>query len=305
MENRQKHLQQDGFMSLDFEPISLDFTSRYRQRLEACPEKTSDYSFSNIFGWSEEYELEWAWQPPLVWIRQHKPASRLWAPVGPWHEVDWSKALDRFEAGTVFTRVPETLARTWQQHARSDIGLTEERDQWDYVYDVGELVELKGNRFHKKKNLLNQFLRNYDWHYLDFSAKTIEPAMAMQADWCNWKDCESSEVLSAENRAVFKILSFWDQLDGLNGGVLMDEDMIVAYTIGETLTDDMVLVHFEKGCPDYKGVYQAINQMYLAHLPPRFRWVNREQDLGDKGLRKAKLSYNPARFLKKYQVTIR
>lgn len=292
-------------MTLDFEPITVDRKSEYLQRLEACPEQTSDYSFSNIFGWADEYRLEWAWNRPLLWIRQNKPAPRLWAPVGPWQEVDWSETLAQFDADTVFTRVPETLARTWKRQSNAEVQLTEERDQWDYVYDVQELVELKGNRFHKKKNLLNQFLRNYDWHYLDFSEKTIEPAMAMQADWCNWKDCESSEVLSAENRAVFKILSYWEQLNGLTGGVLMADDIIVAYTIAERLTDDMVVVHFEKGCPDYKGVYQAINQMFLEHLPSGFRWVNREQDLGDKGLRKAKLSYNPSHFLKKYRITIR
>lgn len=292
-------------MTLRFEPISLDFKTRYLQRLEACPEKTSDYSFSNIFGWADEYGLQWAWDRALVWIRQSKPSPRLWAPVGPWHEVNWSETLRQFTAGTQFTRIPEALAQIWRDHANAGIRPpAEERDQWDYVYDVQELIELKGNRFHKKKNLLNQFLRNYDWQYRDFSARTIEPAMAMQADWCNWKDCESSEVLSAENRAVFKILSHWEQLNGLTGGVLMVDGIIVAYTIGETMSDDMVVVHFEKGCPDYKGVYQAINQMFLEHLPAGIRWVNREQDLGDKGLRKAKLSYNPTHFLKKYRITL-
>jgi len=291
-------------MPLRFEPISLDHRDRYRQKLDASPEQTSDYSYSNIFGWADEYQLEWAWDRPLLWIRQNKPAPRLWAPVGPWQEVSWPDALRQFESGTVFSRVPETLAQLWKHQVNPGVQTAEERDQWDYVYDVSELVELKGNRFHKKKNLLNQFLRNYDWRYYDFSTRTIEPAMAMQADWCNWKDCESSEVLSAENRAVFKILSHWSQLDGLIGGVLMVEDIIVAYTIGEVMTADMVVVHFEKGCPDYKGVYQAINQMFLDHLPPGVRWVNREQDLGDKGLRKAKLSYNPSHFLKKYQVTL-
>ena len=127
--------------------------------------------------------------------------------------------------------------------------------------------------------------------------------MAMQADWCNWRDCESSEVLSAENRSVLKILTHWAHLKGLTGGALTVEDIIVAYTIAEKLTDDSIVVHYEKGCPDYKGVYQAINQMFLASLPNSFKVVNREQDLGEEGLRKAKMSYNPSGFLKKYRIS--
>ena len=69
-------------MPLRFEPISLDQKDRYRQKLEACPEQTSDYSYSNIFGWADEYELEWAWDRSLLWIRQNKPAPRLWALLG-------------------------------------------------------------------------------------------------------------------------------------------------------------------------------------------------------------------------------
>jgi hypothetical protein len=94
----------------------------------------------------------------------------------------------------------------------------------------------------------------------------------------------------------------WDKLVDLTGGAILVDNMIVAYTVAEKYSPDTVLIHYEKGCPDYKGVYQAINQMFLAHLTEAFKWVNREQDLGEEGLRKAKLSYNPVEFLRKYRV---
>jgi hypothetical protein len=84
---------------------------------------------------------------------------------------------------------------------------------------------------------------------------------------------------------------------------VVDEKMI-AYTIAEALDDDSIVIHFEKGCPNFKGVYQAINQMFLERCCQGFKIVNREQDLGDEGLRKAKLSYNPVAFLKKYTVRL-
>ncbi len=292
-------------MDLTFGPIRLDKQQAYLSLLQRCSQISSDYSYSNIFSWAEEYGLEWAWTDDLVWVRQTRPDELLWAPLGHWESTDWLRFFERFAPpGTVFTRIPEKLLELWKNVAADRITVIDERRNWDYIYDRLELIELKGNRFHKKKNLLRQFEKKYDYRYLPFGPHLIESAMAMQADWCSWRDCESSSILSAENRSVHKVLSHWDDLQGLTGGVIQVEDLIVAYTIAEQLSPDTIVIHYEKGCPDYKGVYQAINQMFLANLNGDYRWVNREQDLGEEGLRKAKLSYNPVEFLKKFRVTI-
>ena len=293
-------------MSLTFEPIHLDRQEAYISLLQQCPQVSSDYSFSNVFSWAEEYGLQWAWTDDLVWVRQTRPDRLCWAPVGHWESTDWQHFFEQHApAGTVFTRVPEKLLTLWNTKIADRLVTVEERRNWDYLYDSTELVELRGNRFHKKKNLLRQFMKKYDYRYLPFGPELIEAAMAMQDDWCSWRDCESSSILSAENRSVHKVLTHWEHLQGLTGGVIQVEDLIVAYTIGERLSADTIVIHYEKGCPDYKGVYQAINQMFLAQLNGEYRWVNREQDLGEEGLRKAKLSYNPVKFLKKYRVTVK
>jgi hypothetical protein len=289
-------------MDLQFEPISLEKQQAYLDKLAQSKQVSSDYSFSNIFGWGDEYGLTWAFNEHLVWIKQEKPRPSYWAPIGDWENTDWQKVFrDRH---CVLTRVPEKLSVIWQDLLPGRLKIEEVRNHWDYLYDINELIELKGKRFHKKKNLLNQFLKKYEYRYIDFGPELIEPAMAMQADWCSWRDCESSDVLAAENRSVLKILTNWDKLFGLTGGAIVVEDIIVAYTIGEKITDDTVVIHYEKGCPDFKGVYQAINQMFLANSARDFKYVNREQDLGEEGLRKAKLSYNPVDLLKKYRVSV-
>ena len=152
---------------------------------------------------------------------------------------------------------------------------------------------------------MNQFRKTYDYQYISFDEKMIDMALAMQEDWCTWRDCESSEALSAENRAISKILDNWQMIYGLTGGALLVGQEMVAYTIAEQLSKDMIVIHFEKGNQDYKGAYQAINQMFLEHDGEPFEFVNREQDLGDEGLRKAKLSYHPVDFIKKYRVTLK
>ena len=292
-------------MSLIFEPISLDRQNDYLELLSQCPQITSDYSFLNLWGWAEEYELRWAWDGDLIWIRQNLPEEFLWAPVGLWDAVDWQSRLSlNSNARSVFSRVPEMLANLWRERLPQEIQIEEERGSWDYFYRVADLIELKGNRYHKKKNLLNQFNRRYDFSYQSFGADMVEQAMAMQTDWCTWRDCESSDILSSENRAIFRILKEWQQLAGLFGGALMIDGSMVAYTVAEALTRDMLLIHFEKGDTQYKGIYQAINQMFLANSAADYTFVNREQDLNDEGLRKAKLSYHPEDFLRKFRVTL-
>jgi hypothetical protein len=292
-------------MGMTFEPIALDRQNDYLALIAQCPQVASDYSFLNLWAWAEEYGLSWAWEGGLAWIKQTRPQAAVWAPVGAWEGVDWSSALqDPGLAGHVFIRVPDTLADLWAQQLGSRVHIDPERGHWDYIYAVSDLVDLPGNRFHNKKNLLSQFTKAHDFSYVDFGPRLIEQAMAMQEDWCTWRDCESSDLLSAENRAILRILDRWDRFDRILGGAIFVDNIIVAYTLAEPLTDDTLVIHFEKGCPAYKGVYQAINQMFLARSAGPFRFVNREQDLGSEGLRKSKLSYNPIDFLKKSKVTL-
>jgi hypothetical protein len=292
-------------MPLKFESISLEQQKDYLNLLNVCPQKASDYSFANLWGWAQEYGLLWAWEDRLVWIRQTQPEDVLWAPVGPWDKIDWKQEIVKhIGQGASFIRVPEKLTTIWRMHLSIPIGIEESRDQWDYLYTVPELVELKGKRFHKKKNLLNQFAKKYPFAYAPLGSDFIDQALAMQTDWCTWRDCESVEALAAENRAIQRVLTNWIDLSGLTGGMLNVDGHMVAYTIAERLTKDMVLIHFEKANPDLKGGYQAINQLFLAHNEENYKIVNREQDLGNENLRKAKLAYHPVDFLRKYKITL-
>jgi len=292
-------------MVLNFKPISLEQQSEYSKYFANCPQKASDYSFVNLWGWAEEYGLDWAWTDNLVWIRQTIPEILYWAPIGSWDGIDWKSYFDEFSGSqTRFIRIPEKLLRAWKESYGDRIAIEEERGNWDYIYSISELIELKGKRFHKKKNLLNQFRKNYNFQFIPFGTETIHMAMAMQEDWCTWRDCESSDVLAAENNAISRVLNNWEKLNGLISGAIIVNETMAAYTVAESLSADMLLIHFEKGNTNFKGIYQAINQIFLENSGKNYKIVNREQDLGDEGLRKAKLSYHPTDFLKKYRVNL-
>jgi hypothetical protein len=283
----------------------MERQAAYFKFLDASPEIASDYSFLNLWSWADVYGLAWAWTPELVWIRQSHPVEKYWAPVGDWKKVDWEAIMRRhFKAKVSFGRVPETLLQLWQQTPGMNYEAQPSRGHWDYLYSVTDLVELKGNKYHKKKNLLNQFSKKYDYRYMSLTPDNIHQTIEMQENWCTWRDCASQTALDSENQAISKVLNSWQYFQRLLGGAIMIETDMAAYTVAERLSADMLLIHFEKGNHDFKGVYQAINQMFLQNAGQAFTMVNREQDLDNEGLRKAKLSYNPFGFLKKFDVQL-
>ncbi len=292
-------------MPLEFKPIHQDKQQAYGNRLAECPQTASDYSFINLWGWAEAHGLFWAWDNDLVWIKQTRPRTVYWAPVGTWQGIDWPKRMSEIIDDPVrFVRVPDQLKGIWESTLGSRIEVKASRADWDYIYAVSDLMALKGNRFHKKKNLVNQFKKKYRYTYKTLGPDLVEQAAAMQSDWCTWRDCESHDTLSSENKVIEKILRSWDRLPDLTGGALLEDNTMVAYTVAERMSPDTVLIHFEKANQDYKGAYQAINQMFVENECADLSWVNREQDLGDEGLRKAKLSYHPVHFVEKYQVYV-
>lgn len=282
----------------DFAPISLDHAQAYLERYAATPQKVSDYSFVNLFGWRNIYGLEWCFKK-LVWIRQTIPEVRYWAPVGDWNSVDWADCTMLGEADT-FIRVPEALALQWDD--QQGLAAREDPDHHDYVYETHALAELVGNKYHKKKNLFKQFEKRYDYEYKPLDTDCMEEAVDMQEKWCADRECEENESLVAENEVAHEVLENWDRLPMLLGAGLHADGKLVAYTVAEPLDDDTLVVHFEKGNTAYKGVYQTINKRFNESVTGEYTYVNREQDLGNPGLRKAKESYHPVRMMKKYKV---
>ncbi len=291
-------------MSKMFKQPTIDEQHRYREYLSRCTQKTSDYSFANIFGWAVEHGLTWHFDEHCVWIRQEGPKPVFWAPVGDWEGIDWAN-LQCLTPGMTITRAPEALVMLLRDSLGERIEITPAREHWDYVYKVDNMISLDNERLRRKRELLDEFRKSYDFVYKPIDQECIEEALEMQEQWVHWHECEDCEALIAENNAIARVLQDWDSIDGLMGAALHVDGHIVAYTVAEELDPKTLVVHFEKGKPEFNGVYQAINQMFLDDMGKDYIFVNREQDLDEPGLRKAKLSYDPFRFMKKYVVKVK
>jgi hypothetical protein len=176
--------------------------------------------------------------------------------------------------------------------------VSEDRDNFDYLYFRTELANLPGKKFHKKRNLVTGFLNNYS--------------------------CEGKPLTTANLPAAFQILSRWQEQIGEAGDAVETREALerfeelklcgalyyiggipAAFVLGEPLVERLsYVIHFEKADTSFKGIYQYINKAFATVIPRKYVYMNREQDLGDEGLRQAKLTYRPCSFVKKYRVTI-
>ena len=177
--------------------------------------------------------------------------------------------------------------------------IEENRDSFDYIYTVDKLTSLAGKKLHGKRNHIARFKDNEDWSYEPMTAENKQECYDMNLKWCDRRACKWNEDKSDEQCALNQAMKYFDALH-LEGGILRKAGEIVAFTIGERLNSDTYVVHFEKAFPEIQGAYPMINQQFVMHNCQEYSYVNREDDAGDEGLRKAKLSYYPDILLKNY-----
>lgn len=172
------------------------------------------------------------------------------------------------------------------------------RDHFDYLYYRTDLSQLKGKNYQPKRNHANRFRKKYQYEYIPLTPDILPYCLELAEKWCEKHNCEEDKNLQFEQRAMTFALEHYDEL-GLMGGALWINKEIVAFTYGAPVNEDTFCVHIEKADTHFDGAYTVINQEFASHLPEHFVYVNREEDLGIAGLRKAKLSYYPALLLEK------
>ena len=212
---------------------------------------------------------------------------------------DWDTLETLFKTHDYWKNVPPSVLEPVRENLeKRGIVFTEDRDNFDYLYYRRELAELSGKKFHKKKNHANNFRNTYpDYEIKPMSAGTIPAAIEVLDQW------RQNTVLleDGDYRAAKEAVDLFDSLP-LRGTVFFAGGKPVGYCLGESIARGrMFVLHFEKGIDEYRGVYQFVNQSFAASLPNFFTLINREQDLGNEGLRQAKMTYRPCDFVRKYK----
>lgn len=177
------------------------------------------------------------------------------------------------------------------------------RDLDDYLYESKKLISLSGKKLQAKRNHISQFERHYTYTVRPLTTKELREECYRMATttWLESKDEETREM-DDEMRAIRRAFDHWDELN-LVGLMVCVDNHLTAFTVGEKIDDQMAIVHFEKGDTSYIGIYSVINQLFVSQYLSDVKYVNRQEDAGIEGLRRAKLSYHPDLMVEKYKVT--
>lgn len=301
-------------MRFIYKTVNIDTIGEYMKFWDPSKEKSSDYSSGVLLCWADAFGYQFAFDDDeeLVWIKGTMPREHYLAPVGKWNQKGWDEIIAaRFGRSAEFFVVPEKLVEIWRKQMGDavqvslDVEAEEDRSTWEYLYRVSDLAGLAGKKYIKKRNRVNQFSKQYPYVYLPLTDDLIPRVIEFQREWCeSYKIFSGFDSIKKESDGIIKgILANWDRLPQMVGGALEVMGQMIAYTIAER-ADDTLMIHFEKASLEYNAAYQVINHEFLVHEGDAYKFVNREEDMGDPGLRDAKMSYHPCGFVKKYHVKI-
>ena len=291
---------------IPYERLDLRNKALYDSYLQSCGERGCEYSFTNLFLWGRQKAA--FVDGYLTILSQFDRRSVYPFPIG---SGDIKPILDAIIHDSRARGIPCCLSSMGQEDCKlleslypGAFRFYADRNSFDYIYDIDDLADLKGRKFQKKRNHLNRFRQLHpNCQILPLNEKTRVGAFMLLRQWyASRKEADPHADFHLEQLALERAFAFQTQLE-LEGIVLMETGQVIAFAMGSRLNGNTFDIHFEKAREDIDGAYAAINQAFAQHLRekyPEIRWLNREDDLGIEGLRKAKLSYNPARLVEKH-----
>lgn len=280
--------------------ISLDMRSELQPLFYNLDSGISEYTFSGLYLFRNKYNYNLAKlkNGDIAIFGTDKDKSFCMLPFGFPDNITRKKLFNNYH---YFKGLSERIAdKYWIPLEKAGFCILEDRDNFDYLYERSNLIHLTGRKFHKKRNMVNAFISNYNYEEKYITHDNVKDALQILKKWkakrieqdLSIGDCESAQ----------EALELMDILE-LTGCITYVDGVPAAYSLGEPINrGKSFVVQFEKAIGDYKGIYQFINRSFASMIDKKITCINREQDLGDPGLRQAKMSYRPDGFVKKYKI---
>lgn len=293
-------------IDLQFHEPTIEDAAWAAPMLRQSGMKSCEFSFTTIYMWRQYYNNQIARYGNFLFIRSGDVEPLYLLPVGgdlrEGIELLRQVAHDRSEPLLLFGGDADIKARIeawypgvfdWQPSPAD----------FDYIYNADDLALLGGRKYHGKRNHIAAFNEAYRWTYETIDDSNCDEATAMICEWCRERGNCSDPGLRSERLSIREALKNRKALS-LTGGLLRVDGKVIAMTMASPISDEVVDVHSEKALTAYEGAYAVINQEFVKReLQGRYRLINRENDLGIDGLRRAKQSYHPALLLEKYLAT--
>ena len=270
-----------------------------------------EYTFGNIYMWSAVYKTRIA------------VISDMFISCTSDEDADVCRFCFPIGDGDLKNAVLELISKTKeQQHSLEFFGLTAEdvikmekilpntfsyepyRNGFDYIYLCDDLINLSGKKYHSKRNHISAFKKENEWSYEPIDSGNIDECKRMNKIWLEKNRDKNPEAIDNEYLAIKSGFDYYNEL-GLTGALLRVNGEVIAFTMGERLNDETFCTHFEKAYSEIRGAYPMINREFAFNALSEYKYINREEDTGSEGLRKAKMSYYPEILLEKFRAIYR
>ncbi|HEX2953045.1 MAG TPA: phosphatidylglycerol lysyltransferase domain-containing protein [Bacillota bacterium] len=293
---------------ITFEPITLETLKRFQEYYPINHFELSDLSPASLWVWRTPYKVSWSIIEGLFCFRcHHEDETYYLPPVGANYEK-FAHVLQTLKVTAEgsghplrFRAIPREMLTRINMVTGQSVNTAEDRANWDYLYLTQDLIDLKGRKYQHIRNQINKFENVYQYEYVPMKPEDFPQ---VEAIFSSWAAVHSDELtVSDEREALHEAFVSFEQLN-LKGGMILVGDEAVAFSIGSSLKDDTVQIHFQKARPEYNGAYALVSREFIAHSWHQTTYVNWEDDLGLPGLREAKRRYHPIKMVEKYIVDL-
>jgi hypothetical protein len=288
----------------NFKKVKIDDREIFQNIYKKHPQTHSDYLFTTIISWMSYAKYHYSiYENTLLLYTNIDNKIRLRPPIGNRNKKLFDEVIDLVKKNDSIFSISaiDTDTKNWLLDIYPKLIFESHRDFYDYVYLSSDLADLEGSKYSKIRNRLNKFKRKYEYDTEIISEDNIESVKKFLKRWCLWKDCESDPLLENEKKAINLSMNNFFQLK-LNGISIKINNKIEAISIYEELNRNTAVIHYEKASPYYDEIYKAINNETAKILRNKYKYINRESDMGVFGLRKAKTSYKPDHMVKLYHL---
>jgi hypothetical protein len=298
---------------INFKSLALEDKETIESFIDKSNLESYENLFSSLYMWRKFNDLKYAViDGALVFEKNEEGRGIFYSqPVGCNSEnissiieklVERNRELGRKEM--LFGDSDEKFIEDLKKYTDYKVEAEEDTDDAEYVYSINELIELKGKKFHGKKNHVNSFIKSYNYEIREINSdEIIEDCLLLLHKWHEEVAVTVDQEMLAEIEAikdVFRELKYFD----LKSIAVYVEGKLAGFAVGEKVNDKMAVIHIERGETDFNGIYAFVNREFLVRNFSDLEFVNRQEDTGNEGLRKAKTSYHPVKMVRKYLIRL-
>lgn len=287
---------------MNFKKIELCDKDKLLPFLKTAKELTCEVSFINLLIWQSLYNNCYCIEDGILFLKSYDENIETFSiPFGN-IEVGMQKIINHCGGMPVIWAQQGERFEKFKNLYGDFYEIFDSRNEFDYIYSSSDLINLSGKKYHSKRNHISAFSKQFNWHYEDISENNIEKVKNCAQIWYDNCGNNLDEELKTEMIGVGLMLDNMEFL-GIQGGAIVVDTNVVAFTLGSAINDQIYNIHIEKAISGYETAYTVINREFAARNAQNFKYINREDDLGIEGLRKSKLSYKPEILLPKYICT--